>query len=516
MYRCRLLAACAALLVTVITTPARAHPVRDPSTGPSTSTPPYVIPVADGVHIKTLLTVDDDGAASDGYELTGTPDGLGVTKTDRNHFSVFMNHEFNALTGTEHRHGQKGAYVSTFRVDRRDFEVVEGEDTIDPGVRYWDYVSRRYQATASVGGANPRSPGDTFPAQGDALSRFCSATLSAPRQFDSRTSRRGYWGQIYFANEENGDEGRVFGVLPDGTTQQLPRLGLASWENTKPAYTRSDTTVTVGTEDGAAGQLWIYQGVKRSRGNAFDRAGLTNGVNSVLDLVDSSVSTDAGFRAAYGTGTPVEFELAEVDWDQSGARANAEAAAEGLSLNRIEDGSWDPRHPDVFYMATTEGGDTTRIDPAIPRDGGGLWKVTFEDVEHPRLGGTIELVLDGSEAPYLNKPDNLDIDTEGNLLIQEDPGNNAQLARIVAYDIRTGARGVVATFDPALFTPGSPTLITRDEESSGIVDAKAAIGSGWFVFDAQVHKASSNPTSVALGQLLVMKVDRFSDVYDLP
>ena len=168
MYRCRLLAACAALLVTVITTPARAHPVRDPSTGPSTSTPPYVIPVADGVHIKTLLTVDDDGAASDGYELTGTPDGLGVTKTDRNHFSVFMNHEFNALTGTEHRHGQKGAYVSTFRVDRRDFEVVEGEDTIDPGVRYWDYVSRRYQATASVGGANPRSPGDTFPAQGDA------------------------------------------------------------------------------------------------------------------------------------------------------------------------------------------------------------------------------------------------------------------------------------------------------------------------------------------------------------
>ena len=215
MYRCRLLAACAALLVTVITTPARAHPVRDVSTGPSTSTPPYVIPVADGVHIKTLLTVDDDGAASDGYELTGTPDGLGVTKTDRNHFSVFMNHEYNALTGTERRHGQKGAYVSTFRVDRRDFEVVEGEDTIDPGVRYWDYVSRRYQATASVGGANPRSPGDTFPAQGDALSRFCSATLSAPRQFDSRTSRRGYWGQIYFANEENGDEGRVFGVLPE-------------------------------------------------------------------------------------------------------------------------------------------------------------------------------------------------------------------------------------------------------------------------------------------------------------
>ena len=80
MYRCRLLAACAALLVTVITTPARAHPVRDPSTGPSTSTPPYMLPVAAGVHITSLLTVDDSGAATDGYEMTGIPDGLGAAR----------------------------------------------------------------------------------------------------------------------------------------------------------------------------------------------------------------------------------------------------------------------------------------------------------------------------------------------------------------------------------------------------------------------------------------------------
>ena len=51
----------------------------------------------------------------------------------------------------------------------------------------------------------------------------------------------------------------------------------------------------------------------------------------------------------------------------------------------------------------------------------------------------------------MHKPDNMTIDTHGNLLIQEDPGNVNHLARIVAYRISDGALGVVARFDAALF-----------------------------------------------------------------
>ena len=51
---------------------------------------------------------------------------------------------------------------------------------------------------------------------------------------------RGYRGQLYFGNEEVGDEGRVFGVTIDGQAQQLPRLGLFSWENTLVADTGND------------------------------------------------------------------------------------------------------------------------------------------------------------------------------------------------------------------------------------------------------------------------------------
>ena len=58
---------------------------------------------------------------------------------------------------------------------------------------------------------------------------------------------------------------------------QLPRLGLFSYENTVPAHNRTDTTLVIGGEDGADGQLWIYAGVKQAGGSPFERAGLTNG-----------------------------------------------------------------------------------------------------------------------------------------------------------------------------------------------------------------------------------------------
>ena len=298
----------------------------------------------------------------------------------------------------------------------------------------------------------------------------------------------------------------------DGETQQLPRLGLFAHENTKPAYNRSDTTLAIGTEDTAHGQLHVYEGTKQADGNAFDRAGLTNGTRHVLDLVDENVSTDSDFRAEYGKGRPVEFDLAEVDWDQSGPGQNEEAQEKGLTLNRIEDGAWDPRRPETFYFTTTAGGKGATPE----RDGGGLWRLTFDDIEQPRRGGTIELLLDGSEAPHLNGPDNIDIDASGNLLIQEDPDENPHLARVVAYDIATGARGVLAGFDPDLFGADSANLITVDEESSGIIDAEQVIGPGWFLFDAQVHERSQDPDNVELGQLLAMKVDSFRDIYDIP
>ena len=111
------------------------------------------------------------------------------------------------------------------------------------------------------------------------------------------------------------------------------------------------------------------------------------------------------------------------------------------------------------------------------------------------------------------------IDTHGNLLIQEDPGNNASVARVVAYDIDTGRRGIVAEFDPVLFAPATPggtnAVLTADEESSGIIDVKDLLGDGEFLMDAQVHRnISPDPFGlVQQGQLMHLEVDDWEAVY---
>ena len=509
----------AGLIVAATATAAIAAP-GGTSTGPNTSTKPYVLPVGDGVSVKSLLTVGE-GAASDGYEMVGIPDGLGLvhTKPGSRNFTLLMNHELRGNQGVARQHGKTGAFVSKLRIDSETFEVEDGDDLIDPAIRYWNYLTQAYQATPSPGGVNPRDLSDTFLAQTAEFWRFCSSSITEQGQLFNTASKNGYNGQIYFANEENGDEGRLFGVTTDGQAQQLPRLGLFSWENTLAAHNDSDATVVMGMEDGASGQLRVYVGTKQKTGNPFDKAGLANGFHYVLDLADETVSTDPGFRAKYGKGVPVEFTLGSdeiVDWDSSGARQNADAAAKGLTLNRIEDGAFDPRRPNDFYFVTTEGSPgVVPSEPSVTRDGGGLWQIRFADVDRPELGGKIELLLDGSEAPFLNKPDNLGMDTKGNLMIQEDPGGNAQLARVIAYDVDTGDRGVVAEFDPAAFRTGGAKFITQDEESSGIIDAADVLGRGWFLLDAQVHKASADPAEVEMGQLMALHVQKFGDIYTI-
>jgi hypothetical protein len=513
-----------AAVATIVTAmPAAAAPPT--ATGPNTPTPPYVLPTAPGVTIVSLLTVDDAGSASNGYEMVGIPDGLGARRTG-NTVTVNMNHELPADRGIVRRHGQQGAFVSEWQIDPNTNQVVAGQNFIDPDVRYWNYLISSYSSTPNAAGTQP--DGDVFPAYDARFGRFCSGSLTDPGQLFNPATFNGYRGQLYFANEETGDEGRNLAVTTDGQATQLPRRGLFSWENTLAARNRSDTTLVMGNEDGGEGQLRAYVGTKQRTGSPVDQAGLTNGRNTVIDLLDETIPTDAQFRTKFGKGTPARFDLSEVDWDQSGADQNAEAKIKGLSLNRIEDGAFDPQRPNDFYFVTTAGGNGL---------GGGFWRLRWDNIDNPAAGGTLTLLLDGSEG--LVSPDNVDIDNKGNILIQEDPGNNPHVSRIFAYRISDGKLATLATFDPALFTPGNQNFITQDEESSGILDVSSTFRNEFasllglanlvniidileslkpdstFVFDAQVHTPPVNNVAayVERGQLMRMHVDNWRSVY---
>lgn len=334
--------------------------------------------------------------------------------------------------GVVRRHGQTGAFVSRFVIDRTSGRVKAGSDFINPGVKYWKYPASAYSAA-------PVAPAGATGGHTPEFNRFCSGSLTRPGQL--RAKGVGYDGQIYFANEEAGDEGRAFGVTLDGQAYQLPRLGLLSWENTLAAYNRSATTLVMGNEDGGSGQLRAYVGTKQKSGSPVDRAGLANGA---LNVISVPGSPDATSSAGYGKGVSRRSELRGIDWNQSGVKQNVDAAAVGTALNRVEDGGFDPNNPNDYYFITTEGG-STAPDPTEPtnsvRDGGGVWRLSYSDIERPELGGTLTLLLDGTEAPYLNKPDNMTIDHKGNLL-PGGPGRQlARRAHRVLPDRRRRARG---------------------------------------------------------------------------
>jgi hypothetical protein len=157
--------------------------------------------------------------------------------------------------------------------------------------------------------------------------------------------------------------------------------------------------------------------------------------------------------------------------------------------------------------------------------------VRFKDVSKPLGGATLELLLDGSESIYMSKPDNIAVDSFGNVLIQEDPGKNAHLARIVSYRISDGKVGTIAQYKSEYFTSTGASFITEDEESSGIVDITTELRTSksdtasYYMFVAQVHAtpAKSRPDldpadatlakAVEGGQWYILKITNWADVY---
>ena len=502
--------------------------------------------------IATSATLTPFASAGDmvgTYLVPGIPDGLGVVKNG-NSLRVITNHEWsatNAVAAGRTTAGGlvSGSFLSDMTYDLKTQKVTKAVDLFKDVVWY-DYTTGKYgQTPVAPAGALVK---DSFGTLNHSylLNRFCSGSLAPAGSFFDQKSGYGFNDAVFLAGEEGGDESRAFATnLTNGQLVQLPALGLAAWENVIPAPNKGKTTVLMTNEDGAAtdSQQWMYVGTKTKTGTWYEKAGFTNGKSYVVAAAaGAAVANDAEIRTKYGKNKPFPISFAEVNTKVNGKDQNIEANAKGIEFARVEDGHFDPKKPNDYYFVTTQSDSdplnkavaATTPNPATPtvsRDGGALWRIRFNDVSKPLSGATLELLLDGSESIYMSKPDNISVDSFGNVLIQEDPGNNAHLARIVSYRISDGKVGTIAQFKAEYFTSTGASFITQDEESSGIIDVTTELRTSksdtasYYMFVAQIHATPAkarpdlDPADATLakavegGQWYILKITNWTDVY---
>jgi hypothetical protein len=481
-----------------------------------------------------------------GKTVAGVPDGMGAYANKDGTISVLSNHEISLTNSnssfssddfaarTTRAYGGSGAFVTRFTIKPSTMQVTKVDEAIKK-VNWYNYDTGKYQSTPQGPAGAPDSSG-IAPNHSENIDRLCSAYLAPAGALVS--GKKGWKTPLFFTGEEVADESRVFVLDPlTGVAYQAPRLGLAAWENSVVISNTGDDTIVFSTEDGNAGigsatvspatassadlaagsQLFLYRGTKTSTGTFMDRAGLNNGYLSVMKI--TGVVDETQFRTLYPTkGTKVAVTFPEINWAADGETQNIQARLKGSSLGALEDIAFNPANKNELYFVTkTSGAPTTgttaaasqtaskKANPAntFTRDAGALWKITFENIARPQDGAQIELVLDGSEAPYVNQFDNIDFDSTGKyLMLQEDPGANEHLSRLMAYDTVAKRTAVVAVFDTKYFSvANSATYMTNDEESAGIInitnlllDVTNTVGNGeTFLFNAQIHPARVLP-----------------------
>lgn len=503
--------------------------------------PVYVESVNSGVSIKSIYT---SGDKSGDYIFPGIPDGTGA----------FLDNGLQLLINTEQKYNTASAALShaggTF------FGSTVSKMTIDPKTQtvtsVSDFIKKAsfYNYTTGTWGSTPVAPegaaavdSDKAPNHTTFVARFCSASLSPAGRlaFKQGGVSYGIKDGVFLNAEETNDEGRAFATnVSTGELVQIPAFGLGANETFNVIPTNSKVTAVLGNEDAGAtdSQLTMYVGTKKTSGTWYNKAGFTGGTRYVIS-VDGLVN-ESSVRAMYtkGNAAPVVFNA--VSTEANGAQQNAWAKALGTNFARVEDGAFDPNHPNDYYFLTTESNKNaaaTAVDPALPsvsRDGGAMWRLRFKDVKNPLKGATITMLLDGTEAPYLNKPDNLEVDGYGNIIIQEDPGNSDLRTRIFAYRIRDAKIAVLAQFKSEYFDPTAATFITKDEETSGILNVTNYLKtskndkSRYYTFVAQVHsnlakarpditdataQAAMEAGAVEGGQVYIMKVPNWTKVY---
>jgi hypothetical protein len=286
------------------------------------------------------------------------------------------------------------------------------------------------------------------------------------------------------------------------------------------SYIASDTDALLGDE----GDLWAFVSDNSSFTNYYDFVpGSTQSITGHFIKVPKNIATGKDTDGSELTSSDVGYPAPDGGWQTDLRTSGPAVPIDGpqwvleywshlnhvFQFVRVEDLAYDkrPGMGNVVYFADT--GRATLGNPQPGRSTNGrIWKMVL-DPDDPTQVDSLSIFLDGDDSAVqapgeIHQPDNVET-TKTGLLVTEDPGGNNQFnpgdanatsARLW-YVPFSGSPQVVARVDQS--ADGGPTDVgpspTPDPsigklgtwESTGIVDASAAFGTGTYLINVQAH-----------------------------
>lgn len=544
--RRRSILASAALAMAITALGAATALAGDNSSGFKTGQPSMLAPVMQGLTISPLLTVGDE--LPSGYRFEAIPDGISVRTRGRGRVDLFVNHEtskvpfpYNTATPTA-ANGENdfdNAQVSQLILNRHSAGVLNGSFAISSRSGYQRFCSN-YLASAKEGFdreilfTNEESPDYVYrqtaswpPVMGDPAEQEAGLVVA----LDVKTGKHkpiygmgrhnhendvaipGNGRPVVFSGDDTFTSGPLTGVFPAGAVPAQSQLY---------SYNAPSTDALLADE----GDLWAF-------------VSDTPGVKNYYDVVPNSGTVVRGHfikvpKDIAAGRNPDGSELKAADkgyppppsngsW-QTDLRSVRPVGIDGpqwvleywsdinnvFQFVRVEDIAYDkrPGMGNVVYIVDSGRGRTEAqsLDtPNFRSTNGRVWKMVL-DPNDPTVVKSLTVFVEGDDSPVktpteIHQPDNIETTPTG-LLVTEDPGSSQQYpvgstdpaattARLWQVPF-SGTPQVVAKVDQS--ADGGPTDVDGRPpgnqgawESSGIVDASAAFGSGAYLIDVQAH-----------------------------
>ncbi len=498
-------------------------PVAAGNGGFKTSVSSMLDPVMAGVLIEPLLTVGE-AVSGNGYVFDSLPDGISIDTRGKGRVDLYVNHETSLVPFPGNLSDFNNSQVSRIALNQHSKGVLNA--------RYVVTSDSNYQ-------------------------RFCSNFLAGPAQ--------GFDRQILFTNEEatdivnrtgiawpatpaNGSNPEQAGVvvaldIKSGEHRPIYGMGRHNHENSVAIPGFDDLVILSGDDTFSAPASQLYSYIAPDTDAVWnDEGGLwafKSDIATINDYGDLSVGTSVSGHfipvprdIATGLSTPTTAQTVLENWSNTN---------NVFQFIRVEDIAYDRNDPNIVYFADT--GEPRAIADATtgrlrrgpsgtlgPYPNGRIFKMVLDE-DDPTVVDSLSILIDADAGSYNNRgvihqPDNIETTANG-ILIQEDPGSHNQVndgptgstARIWHYDFSDTTLDVVAKVNQSLDeAPGydvdsSAAARAGAWESSGIVDASAAFGPGWFLVDIQAGSLilESVPGNGVVferegGQLLAIKI----------